>query len=33
VLIGRDGRVLLQREGYTSGADGSIERDVDAALQ
>jgi len=33
VLIGRDGRVLLQREGYTSGAENSIERDVDAALR
>ena len=32
VLIGRDGRVLQQREGYTTGAEGSLERDVDAAL-
>ena len=33
VLIGRDGRVLAQREGYTTGAHDSIERDVDAALR
>ena len=33
VLIGRDGRVLVQREGYTSGAHASIEHDVDAALR
>lgn len=33
VLIGRDGRVLAQREGYTTGAHASIERDVDAALR
>lgn len=33
VLIGRDGRVLGQREGYTTGADASIEHDVDAALR
>lgn len=32
VLIGRDGRVLTQREGYTTGAHESIERDIDAAL-
>jgi hypothetical protein len=32
VLIGRDGRVLTQREGYTSGAHESIEHDIDAAL-
>ena len=32
VLIGRDGRVLAQREGYTSGAHASIEQDIDAAL-
>jgi peroxiredoxin len=33
VLIGRDGRVLAQREGYTTGAHAGIERDVDAALR
>jgi peroxiredoxin len=33
VLIARDGRVLAQREGYTSGAHASIERDIDAALR
>lgn len=33
VLIGRDGRVLNQREGYTGGAHASIEREVDAALR
>ena len=33
VLIGRDGRVLAQREGYTTGAHASLERDVDAALR
>jgi len=33
VLIGRDGRVLTQREGYTTGANASIEHDIDAALQ
>lgn len=33
VLIGRDGRVLAQREGYTTGAHASIEQDIDAALR
>jgi peroxiredoxin len=33
VLIGRDGRVLAQREGYTTGAHASIEHDIDAALR
>lgn len=33
VLIGRDGRVLAQREGYTTGSHDSLERDVDAALR
>jgi peroxiredoxin len=33
VLIGRDGRVLTEREGYTSGAHASIEHDIDAALK
>lgn len=32
VLIGKDGRVLAQREGYTTGAEASVQRDVDAAL-
>lgn len=33
VLIGKDGRVLAQREGYTTGAEASVQRDVDAALR
>ena len=33
VLIGRDGRVLAQREGYTTGAHASIEADIDSALR
>jgi peroxiredoxin len=33
VLIGRDGRVLTQREGYTTGSHGELERDIDAALR
>jgi peroxiredoxin len=33
VLIGRDGRVLAQREGYTTGSHDALERDVDAALK
>jgi peroxiredoxin len=33
VLIGRDGRVLAQREGYTTGAHARLERDIDTALQ
>jgi hypothetical protein len=33
VLIGRDGRVLTQREGYTTGAHASIEHDIDTALR
>jgi len=33
VLIGRDGRVLTQREGYTTGAHAGIEQDIDAALR
>lgn len=33
VLIGRDGRVLAQREGYTTGSHDALERDVDAALR
>ena len=33
VLIGRDGRVLAEREGYTTGAHAGIEQDIDAALR
>lgn len=33
VLIGRDGRVLIKREGYTSGSTDSLERDLLAALK
>jgi peroxiredoxin len=33
VLIGRDGRVLAQREGYSTGDHESLERDIDAALR
>jgi peroxiredoxin len=33
VLIARDGRVLAQREGYTTGAHAGLEQDIDAALQ
>lgn len=33
VLIGRDGSVLAQREGYTTGSHDALERDVDAALR
>jgi len=33
VLIGRDGRVLAQREGYTTGSHQALTRDVDAALR
>jgi peroxiredoxin len=33
VLIGRDGRVLAKREGYTTGSHASLERDIDAALR
>lgn len=33
VLIGRDGRVLAQREGYTTGAHDALERDIDQALR
>ena len=32
VLIGRDGGVLAQREGYTTGSHDALARDVDAAL-
>jgi peroxiredoxin len=33
VLIGRDGRVLAEREGYTTGAHAGIEADIDNALR
>jgi peroxiredoxin len=33
VLIGRDGAVLAQREGYTTGSGDALERDIDAALR
>jgi len=33
VLIGRDGRVLQKREGYTTGSHEALERDLDAALR
>jgi peroxiredoxin len=32
VLIGRDGRVLSKKEGYTTGDAGAVERDIQAAL-
>ena len=33
VLIGRDGRVLSKKEGYTTGDATALERDIRAALQ
>jgi peroxiredoxin len=33
VLIGRDGRVLAKREGYTTGSHDALVADVDAALK
>jgi len=33
VLIGRDGRVLTKREGYTTSSHDALTRDIDAALQ
>ena len=33
VLIARDGHVLAQREGYTTGAHASLEHDIDTALR
>lgn len=33
VLIGRDGRILKQREAYQPGDDAAIERDIVAALE
>ncbi len=32
VLIGRDGRVLQTREGYTTGSHADVERDIEQAL-
>jgi hypothetical protein len=33
VLIGRDGRVLSKKEGYTTGDATAVERDIRAALR
>ena len=33
VLIGRDGRLLAKREGYTAGSHEAVTRDIDAALK
>ncbi len=33
VLIGRDGRVLAEREGYTTGAHAGLEQEIDTALR
>jgi peroxiredoxin len=33
VLIGRDGRVLAKREGYTTGSHDALTADIDAALR
>jgi peroxiredoxin len=33
VLIGRDGRVLAKREGYTTGSHVALTADIDAALR
>lgn len=32
VLIGRDGRILSKKEGYTTGDAGALERDLERAL-
>jgi peroxiredoxin len=32
VLLGRDGSVLMKREGYTTGSHEAVTRDIDAAL-
>jgi peroxiredoxin len=32
VLIGRDGKILMRKEGYTSGSGATLEKDVVAAL-
>jgi hypothetical protein len=33
VLIGRDGRVLTKREGYTTGSHEAVKGDIEAALK
>jgi peroxiredoxin len=33
VLIGKDGRVLSRREGYASGAEAALEREIQSALR
>jgi peroxiredoxin len=33
VLIGRDGRVLTKREGYTTGSHEAVTRDIETALK
>jgi peroxiredoxin len=33
VLIGKDGRVLARREGYSGGAENTLEREIQAALR
>ena len=33
VLIGRDGRLLAKREGYTTGSHAALQADIDAALR
>jgi hypothetical protein len=33
VLIGRDGRVLQKREGYSVGSHEDLEKDIEAALR
>ena len=32
VLIGRDGNIIVKKEGYTTGDSGALDRDVEAAL-
>ncbi len=32
VLIGRDGNVIVKKEGYTTGEHGALDRDIEAAL-
>jgi peroxiredoxin len=32
VLIGRDGNVIVKKEGYTTGAHGALDRDIEAAV-
>jgi hypothetical protein len=33
VLIGRDGRVLLKKEGYASDSHSTLEHEIQAALR